>query len=226
MTNSCKLSAFIRFDVAICVHELTLLKEDIVRLHGALRMPHRWKTKSRSVFSGVDALLILLARFAYPDRWRSQERLFGRTEQELSACFNSVVAWLHGRHWMRVRGVNCLWTEERIQDYVRAVARITGHQREFVFGWLDGFFIDCARPGGSYWMQVTRPHMLSSYTFQRIIYNGHEHSHGWKTQCLGLPNGLYGLVTDLERGATHDMQGARLAGKHMTFLGSIFFLVF
>jgi hypothetical protein len=117
-------------------------------------MPLRWKTRSRSIFNGIDALLILFGRFAYPDRWRTHERLFGRSEQELSACFNSVLVWLYRRHYYRLRGGNCLFDEERIRSYISAVAGITGHTREFVFGWLDGFFMETTRPGGPYWIQV------------------------------------------------------------------------
>lgn len=117
-------------------------------------MPAVWRTRSRSKFSGTDALLILLARFANPDRWRTHERLFGRSEQELSACFNSVLVWVHRRNYLRMRGLNCLWEDDRIRSYIAAVSNITGHRHEFVFAWIDGFFLQCARPTGPYWIQV------------------------------------------------------------------------
>jgi hypothetical protein len=50
------------------------------------------------------------------------------------------------------------------------------------------------------------------FLFQRMIYTGHEKAHGWKSVCVGLPNGLYGLTTDMEPGPTHDAEISRLGG--------------
>ena len=40
--------------------------------------------------SGMEALLIMLRRLTYPNRWCDLVRLFGRAEPELSVIFNKV----------------------------------------------------------------------------------------------------------------------------------------
>jgi hypothetical protein len=60
------------------------------RLFAALDLPEKYTCSQGTVSTGMEALMILLRRFAYPNRWSDLVRLFGRAEPELSQIFNAV----------------------------------------------------------------------------------------------------------------------------------------
>ena len=59
------------------------------RLVAALQLD-TYTCHQRTVCSAAEALLILLRRLAYPNRWCELAKLFGRAEPELSMIFNEV----------------------------------------------------------------------------------------------------------------------------------------
>ena len=60
------------------------------RLFAALEIPEEYVCPQGTVATGMEALMVLLRRFAYPNRWCELTSLFGRTEPELSQIFNTV----------------------------------------------------------------------------------------------------------------------------------------
>ena len=66
------------------------LKDDVVRLGSALQLPPIYVCHNGTSASGMEALLILLRRLAYPNRWSDLVPLFGRAVPELSVIFSEV----------------------------------------------------------------------------------------------------------------------------------------
>ena len=60
------------------------------RLFVALEIPEEYVCPQGTIATGMEALMILLRRFAYPNRWCELFSLFGRAEPELSQIFNTV----------------------------------------------------------------------------------------------------------------------------------------
>ena len=65
-------------------------KEDMVRLSVALGIPKYYICPQGTKATGMEALMLMLRRFAYPSRLCDLVPLFGRAEQELSQLFNTV----------------------------------------------------------------------------------------------------------------------------------------
>ncbi len=66
------------------------LKDDLVRLGSALQLPPKYVCRNGTSASGMEALMILLRRLSYPNRWGDLVPLFGRAEPELSVIFTEV----------------------------------------------------------------------------------------------------------------------------------------
>ena len=60
------------------------------RLFSALEIPEEYICPQGTVAKGMEALMILLRRFAYPNCWCELVSIFGRAEPELSQIFNTV----------------------------------------------------------------------------------------------------------------------------------------
>ncbi|RQM31348.1 hypothetical protein B5M09_013770, partial [Aphanomyces astaci] len=55
------------------------VKEDLKRLRRCLDIPERVVTAERTPCTGIEALCIVLRRFAVPDRWSDLMAMFGRS---------------------------------------------------------------------------------------------------------------------------------------------------
>lgn len=60
------------------------------RLRDALQLPANYICSQGTIATGIEALMILLRRLAYPNRWSDLVPVFGRTVSELSLIFNKV----------------------------------------------------------------------------------------------------------------------------------------
>ena len=65
-------------------------KDDMLRLFRALAIPDKYWCKQGTTATGMEALMILLRRLAYPNRLGDLVKIFGRTKPELSLIFNMV----------------------------------------------------------------------------------------------------------------------------------------
>ena len=64
----------------------------MVRLIRALEIPRFYTGYQGSVCTGMEALMILLCRLAYPNRWCDLVDIFGRAEPGLDCIiFNMVI---------------------------------------------------------------------------------------------------------------------------------------
>lgn len=62
----------------------------IHRLQLALGIPAFYRCDQGTMSTGIEALLVMLRRLSYPNRWYDLCPLFGRSEPELSMIFNKV----------------------------------------------------------------------------------------------------------------------------------------
>lgn len=60
------------------------------RLYQSLNLPPKYTCYQGTSVTGMQALMILLRRFAYPNRWFDLVKIFGRAEEELSVIFSKV----------------------------------------------------------------------------------------------------------------------------------------
>ena len=60
------------------------------RLLDELQKPENYTCYQGTSSSGMEALMLLLRRLVYPNRWCDLVPLFGRSEPELSMIFNTV----------------------------------------------------------------------------------------------------------------------------------------
>ena len=62
----------------------------MARLASPLDLPEKYVCKKGTTATGIEALMIMLRRLAYPNRWCDLVPLFGRREYELSLIFATV----------------------------------------------------------------------------------------------------------------------------------------
>lgn len=66
-------------------------KCDMYRLLEALQIPECYICSQRTFVTGMEALMILLRRLTYPNRWCDLQAMFGRSESELSLILHKVL---------------------------------------------------------------------------------------------------------------------------------------
>ena len=82
------LYTFILF--AYYIFHITFQKGDLDLLGRALQLTERYVCSQGTVAKGMEALLIMLRKLAYPNRWSDMVPIFGRAQPELSAIFREV----------------------------------------------------------------------------------------------------------------------------------------
>ncbi|ETV75884.1 hypothetical protein H257_09853 [Aphanomyces astaci] len=80
---------------ADCIEKFRFTKASLRRLSACLRIPSRVVTTERTSCSGVEALCVLLRRFAVPDRWSDLISMFGRSQSGMCNIFLHVLDHIH-----------------------------------------------------------------------------------------------------------------------------------
>ncbi|XP_028415880.1 uncharacterized protein LOC114539446 [Dendronephthya gigantea] len=160
-------------------------KEDMKRLSEALLLPEYYRCHQRTMSTSMEALMILLRRLAYPNRWCDLSGIFGRPEPEMSLIFNEIVNDLYNRFSFLLTQLNLAWLDPQIFcDAIHA----RGAPLRNCWGFIDG----TARP-------ICRP-IFS----QRIMFSGHKRTHCIKFQSVVTPNGLICNLFGPIEGRRHD----------------------
>lgn len=162
-------------------------------LLAALRVPELVTTRSGFVFTGEEALLILLVRLATGLSLAGMEHRFGRRRTHI--C--EVLFWMYkfidetfGRLLKDVRRS----LDGKLAGFANAVARVTGQRRTAlvqVVGFVDGTARPCARPKGR-------------QNIQARVFSYHKHRHSIKFLALTTPDGMFAYLSDPEPGIHHD----------------------
>ena len=175
-------------DDGACYEMFRFRKQDIIRLKEALLIQNTIVTDNKSVFSGVEALCILLRRLAYPNRLGDLVPIFGRCKEDLSRIFNLMLSYIYDHHGHLLSNLNKPWlSRNHLQMYADAVTE-KGGPLQNCWGFIDG----TARP-------VCRP----TYN-QRECYSGHKRVHCLKYQSVQVPNGLIAHMFGPVEGRRHD----------------------
>lgn len=165
---------------------LRFQKRDVHRLKIALRVPEKIRLQQRSVFSGLDALCVLLRRLAYPNRWFDLVKLFGRTSAELSLVCTFMVEHITETFGHLLLSMDWL-TEEDFQQFASAI-QAKGSPLNNCWGFIDGTAIQICRPT----------------KYQKEVFSGHKRYHCLKYQSAYAPNGLIVHLFGPMEGKRHD----------------------
>jgi hypothetical protein len=178
-----------RFSEVECVTFFRFRRADLVRLLHLTEMPHSIRLgmhRHQNVFCGEEAMLLLLRRFAYPNRFADLVSFFGLQVPQLCLLFNWAVQFFYAKFGGHLRDV-LMWRDS-INEFVTALAAKGVPEQMRCFGFLDATL----RP-------TCRPH-----TGQRAIFSGHKRVHGLKFEMLALPNGMIGWLYGPFDGRRHD----------------------
>ncbi|KXJ11471.1 hypothetical protein AC249_AIPGENE107 [Exaiptasia diaphana] len=66
---------------------------------------------TRTVCPGPEALLILLRRLSYPNRWCDLQDMFGRSQPELSMIFNEILSDIYDRYGSLLESLDLVWLD-------------------------------------------------------------------------------------------------------------------
>jgi hypothetical protein len=178
-----------RFSEVECVTFFRFRKCDLTRLIHALEMPFSISIGffgHRNYFSGEEALLLLLRRFAYPCRLAELVSFFGLQIPQLSMLLQWTVNFVHSRFSGHLQDL-MIW-QHLVQPMMAALISkgVSPHMR--CWGFLDGTLRPIARPQQG----------------QQAMYSGHKRTHGLKFEMVCLPNGMIAWLSGPYDGRRHD----------------------
>ena len=172
------------------------VKRDIVRLAALLELPAVIYASNGCVCPRVDALCMVLRRFAYPNRLCDLEAFFGRPTSALSLLINKTIRILWNNHRQRLTSFDMPWLQ---QDHLQLYADVI-HEKGALLVSCIGFIDGTVRP-------ICRP-----TRHQRVCYNGHKRIHAIKFQSVVIPNGIIANMYGPMEGRRHDCALLRASG--------------
>ncbi|XP_031554794.1 uncharacterized protein LOC116291725 [Actinia tenebrosa] len=170
---------------ADCETMFRFQKNDMEHLLDCLQIPEHFVCSQRTKATGMEALMILLRRLAYPNRWCDLVPIFGRPESELSLIFNKVLDDIYDRFKHLLESLDLIWLDPQLFSQV---IYDKGAPLEQCWGFIDGTPRPIARPTAN----------------QRIMYSGHKRTHCLKFQSVQAPNGLIAHMYGPIEGRRHD----------------------
>lgn len=190
-----RISSFTEDD---CWNRFRFKNADLHRLIRALRIPPYFTLENRGKVAGEEAFLILLARFAYPQRYTQMREDWGREESQLCRIFRAVIRHLFEEHRHLLQDNLDYW-KPRYCKYAEAItAKGNLAATNVVMGFIDGTQHKICRPGGH-------------DDVQREVYSGHKRFHALKFQAVVFPDGMVGDLFGPVSGRRHDNFALRLS---------------
>ncbi|KAK3714768.1 hypothetical protein QZH41_007490 [Actinostola sp. cb2023] len=171
-----------------CMSEFRFLKNDIYRLLEVLDLPSKVRCPNRFFVNDVEALCILLKRFAYPCRYVDLSRRFGRLVPQISMVVNETMEIIYDQYNHLLSSFNQPWLSPASLEEFAYVVNQKGGALDNCWGFIDGTVRPVCRPG----------------THQRVLYNGHKRVHSIKFQSVVAPNGLIANMYGPVEGRRHD----------------------
>ena len=147
-------------------------KADINELCDKLHIPDVIRTKTGYKFTNRDALLVLLWRLSYPNRWADGVKFFGRGRSSLSEITHWMLKFMTENYAQLLRMPSAYNTPECLRRMADAI-----HNR-CPMSTVAGF-IDCTLRG------ICRP-----FVGQQAAYSGHKKIHGLKYQNVISADGM------------------------------------
>ena len=162
-------------------------RSDLPRLMAALKIDDMYKTVARTVSPGPEALLLLMRRLAFPNRWTDMHAIFGRSDTHMSLLFNQLVLVLRKRFRTALTLSTRRLSPERLEFYEACIHKRGGPLPQ-VFGFIDGTFRGCARP----------------CRMQEACFSGYYRAHGFKFVTVVTPDGHIQHVMGPAEGRVND----------------------
>ena len=165
-----------------CEAEFCFLKNNVYVLKDVLQIPDKVVCCDRLVVDGIEALCVLLKRFAYPIRYGDMCPRFPRPVPQFSIITTAMMDMIYRQHSHCLRSFHQAWlSPANFQTYADVIHK-AGAPYANCWGFVDGTVRPVCRPG----------------TLQRPLYNGHKRVHAIKFQSVVTPNeliaNLYGPV--------------------------------
>ena len=172
------------------------MKKDIPRLKDVLRIPNRIKCANGSRVNGLEALCILLSRYAFPCRYGDLVKTFARSVPQLSLICIELTDHIYDNWNHLLQTLNQEWlSRDNLLRYANAVYN-KGAAIANCWGFVDGTVRPTCRPG----------------EHQRVMYNGHKRLHAMKFQSVTAANGLIANLYGPVEGRRHDSFMLRESG--------------
>ncbi|KAH9119074.1 hypothetical protein LEN26_011803 [Aphanomyces euteiches] len=141
----------------------------------------------RTRVTNVEAVLILLRRLSYPNRWIELSMQFGRSKPVLCRIFQFILSTLYEKYKEKI-----MFDTKIMQEYaassMTAISKRSRIQLRCM-GFVDGTVRPIARPT----------------LFQRQAYNGHKRVHALKFQSIVMTNRLIVSLNGPIEGRRHDV---------------------
>jgi nuclease HARBI1 len=185
------------FNDADCTLAFRFDRRGLESLAVHLRLPDVLITSKRDRCNTIEAVAIMLYRLAYPVRFATQIRVFGRSTPSMCRIFLTTVALVYER-WSEHLFFPLRLISSRLEQYAQAVQG-RGGVVPGVFGFIDGTKIATCRISGK-------------NNLQKQIYSGHKRVHCLNFQCVTVPDGLWAHFYGPVEGKTHDSSMLRMSG--------------
>ena len=153
-----------------------------------LEVPDVVKCYNGIVVDGIEALCVLLKRFAYPCRYGDMIPRFGRPVPQLSMISNQMMDFIFDEYGHLLSDLVQPWLSP---DNLRRYANVIHEKGAAIvncWGFIDGTVRPLCRPNKN----------------QRFLYNGHKRIHAVKFQSVVAPNGLIASLYGPVEGKRHD----------------------
>lgn len=162
-------------------------KEELLTLCHELRLPDTIRTDHGYRCTGLEALLVLCRRLAFPCRLKELETFFGMSSSAISAIFHWALQHLAEKFASILTLDSHRLNAAKLAEYAAAIQGAGGLGN--CWGFIDGTLREICRP--------TR--------FQRAAFSGHKRCHGLKFQAIATPDGLISHVFGPIEGRHHDV---------------------
>ena len=177
-----------QLDEEACVRRFRFKKEQLHLLYEALEVPDRFTSPIRVKWTGLEGLLVLLRRLAYPARLGDLCEEFGRSKGVLSVIFSTMLIWIWELWGTLVTDPFTRYlNQERTARYSQAVLETTGVDLN-IWGFIDETVRAICRPNED----------------QQEYYSGHKRHHALKYQAVSTPDGLICCLSGPYEGRRHD----------------------
>lgn len=172
----------------MCKTEFRFFKNDIYNLIEVLNLPDEIICYNGLNVNVVEAVCVLLKRFAYPCRYVDLIPRFARPEPQICMISNTTMNLIYDNWQHLLVNLNQPWlSRQHLQEYAEVIHE-KGAALENCWGFIDGTVRAISRPRRN----------------QRVMYNGHKKMHAIKFQSIVAPNGLIANLYGPVEGKRHD----------------------
>ena len=179
-----------------CCVNFRFVKKHIYQLQEALEIPEEFVCYNNVTIDGLEALCIILKRYAYPCRYYDLVPIFARPVPQLCIITNQVTNFIFDRWANLLRTLNQNWLRPaKLEEFANAVYNKCNAVNN-CWGFVNETVKAICRP------DVNQP----------VVYNGHKRVHAIKFQCVATPSGMIASLYGPVEGRRHDSGMLAMSG--------------